>query len=346
MLTGDALGRTSSRPIVVGSRGSALALWQTQWVIDRLRAAHPAAVCRLEEIRTQGDRTQALNIPLAQLGGKAVFVAELERALLAGAVDIAVQPMNDRVLTEAEATRAIDLAIHSLKDLPGTVPDALTIAAVTAREDPRDALVTRDGRKLAELPTGARVATSSLRRRSQLLHARPDLRIEEIRGNVDTRVRKVLDPAGPDGVVLAVAGLRRLELERYIAEYFPTTVMVPAAGQGALAVEVRRADRRLRRLLAAVDHRATRQAVLAERALLVALGGGCQLPLGAHATLAPDGATLELHAVVGSVDGTRLVCATGSGPVTQPAHLGRRVAAEMRRGGASDILAEILGTRW
>ena len=335
----------SHQPVVVGSRGSALALWQTQWVVDRLRAAHPAVDCRVEQIKTQGDRTQALNISLTQLGGKAVFVVELERALLAGAVDVAVQPMNDRVLAEAEATRAIDAAVHSLKDLSGRLPEDLTIAAVTAREDPRDALVTRDGRTLAELREGARVATSSLRRRAQLLHLRPDLRIEEIRGNVDTRVRKALDPAGPDGVVLAVAGLRRLELERYVAEYCPTDVMVPAAGQGALAVEVRRADRRLRRLLAAVDHRPTRQAVLAERALLVALGGGCQLPLGAHATLAPDGATLELIAVVGSVDGARLVRASGTGPATQPARLGRRVAAELRRGGAGAIIGEILQAR-
>ncbi len=310
-----------------------------------MRAAHPAVDCHVEQIKTQGDRTQALNISLAQLGGKAVFVVELERALLAGAVDIAVQPMNDRVLAEAEATRAIDAAVHSLKDLPGRLPKELTIAAVTAREDPRDALVTRDGRTLAELREGARVATSSLRRRAQLLHLRPDLRIEEIRGNVDTRVRKVLDPAGPDGVVLAVAGLRRLELERYIAEYFPTDVMVPAAGQGALAVEVRRADRRLRRLLAAVDHRPTRQAVLAERALLVALGGGCELPLGAHATLSADGATLDLIAVVGSVDGVRLVRASGTGPATQPARLGRRVAAELRRGGAGAIIGEMLRAR-
>jgi hydroxymethylbilane synthase len=345
-VNGKSTGRPRSRqPVVVGSRGSALALWQTQWVIDRLRAAHPDVDCCVEQIRTQGDRTQALNISLTQLGGKAVFVVELERALLAGAVDIAVQPMNDRVLAEAEATRAVDAAVHSLKDLPGKLPEELTIAAVTAREDPRDALVSRDGRALAELPSGARVATSSLRRRSQLLHLRPDLHIEEIRGNVDTRVRKVLDPNGPDAVVLAVAGLLRLGLERYIAEYLSTDVIVPAAGQGALAVEVRRADQRLRRLLAAVDHRPTRQAVLAERALLVALGGGCQLPLGAHATLSADGATLELVAVVGSIDGTRLVRARGTGPATQPARLGRRVAAELRRGGASAIIGEMLQAR-
>jgi hydroxymethylbilane synthase len=329
-------------PVVVGTRGSALALWQTQWVVDRLRAAHPAAVCAVATIKTQGDRTQAQNVPLAQLGGKAVFVAELERALLDSAVDLAIQPLNDRLLVEAEGARAIDLAVHSLKDLPGRLPEALTIAAFTTRDDPRDALVTRDGRTLADLPHGARVATSSLRRRAQLLHLRPDLRIEDIRGNVDTRVRKALDPAGPDGVVLAVAGLRRLQLERYIAEYFPTDVLVPAAGQGALAVEVRRADRRLRRWLAPLDHYPTRQAVLAERALLVALGGGCQLPLGAYASLSADGATLDLIAVVASVDGARLVRATASGPATQPARLGRRVASELRRGGAGAILRELL----
>ncbi len=336
---------TAREAVVVGTRGSALAMWQTEWVVERLRGRTSTVEFRLEPIRTQGDRTQASNVPLAQVGDKSMFVAELERALLAGAVDVAVHPMNDRALVEAEGIRTIDAAVHSLKDMPGKVPGGLEIAAVTPREDPRDVLVTRSGRTLAELPEGARVATGSLRRRAQLLHLRPDLRIEEIRGNVDTRIRKALDPAGPDGVVLAAAGLRRLGLERHIVEYFPTDVMVPAVGQGALAVEIRAGDRRLRRLLAAVDDAATRQAVKAERALLVTLGGGCQVPLGAHAVLRDDGKTLRLVGVVASVDGKRLVRAEGEGPATQPVRLGRRVAGELVRQGAGAILEEIVGVR-
>ena len=238
---------------------------------------------------------------------------------------------------------AIDAAVHSLKDLPGQLPDGLVLAAVTAREDARDALVSRRGHRLADLPEGARVATSSLRRRAQLLHLRPDLRIEEIRGNVDTRVRKALAADGPDAVVLAVAGLRRLGLERHISEYLAVETLVPAVGQGALAVEVRRADRRLRRLAALIDDAPTRQAVRAERAVLSALGGGCQVPLGAYASLDADGATLALVAVVASPDGRRYLRAAASGPANQPARLGRRVATELRRGGADELVQAARG---
>lgn len=330
----------ASGAIVVGTRGSDLALWQTNWVVARLRELAGGAEYRVATIKTQGDRTQALGTPLAQFGDKAVFVAELERALLAGGLDIAVQPLGDRMLlaAEAEAARAIDAAVHSLKDLPGELPAGLMLAAVTTREDPRDALVSRAGHTLASLPHGARVATSSLRRRAQLLHHRPDLRIEEIRGNVDTRVRKTLAEDGPDAAMLAVAGLRRLGLERRISEYLAVETMVPAVGQGALAVEVRRDDRRLRRLVAAVDDTPTRLAVRAERAVLAALGGGCQVPLGAHARLSADGATLDLIAVVASPDGRRYLRAAASGSAHQPARLGRRVAALLRRDGADDII--------
>lgn len=337
--------------IVLGTRGSDLALWQTNWVVERLRARAgeaEQAEYRVATIKTQGDRTQAAGTPLAQFGDKAVFVAELERALLAGAVDVAVQPLNDRLLLAAEAATmpaaaAIDAAVHSLKDLPGQLPSELVLAAITAREDPRDALVSRAGYTLATLPHGARVATSSLRRRAQLLHQRPDLRIEEIRGNVDTRVRKALAPDGPDAAVLAVAGLRRLGLERHISELIAVETLVPAVGQGALAVEVRRADRRLRRLVVAVDDLPTRQAVRAERAVLAALGGGCQVPLGAYAHLSADGAALDLIAVIASPDGRRYLRATASGPARQPARLGRRVAAELRRAGADEIVQAARG---
>src|SRR5215469_10364519 len=188
------------RPFVVGTRGSTLALWQTNWALDRVRERVPQAEFTLQTISTQGDHTQARGTPLAKLGDKGVFVAELERALLEGSLDVAVQPMNDRALAEAEraADTGVDAAIHSLKDLPSAITPGLALAAIPLREDPRDALVSRHGLGLRDLPEGAVVATSSLRRRAQLLAIRPDLRLIEMRGNLDTRLRKALAPEGPD----------------------------------------------------------------------------------------------------------------------------------------------------
>ena len=337
-------GRAS---VVVGTRGSALALWQTHWVLDAVRRCGQAAEFTIEEIRTRGDRTQLSDVPLTLLGDKSMFVAELERALLAGELDAAVQPMNDLALVEAEragegAPPTIDAAVHSLKDLPGTLPRRLTLAAITEREDPRDALVSRSGKGLFELPSGAVVATSSLRRRAQVLHARPDLRVTDIRGNVDTRLRKAMALDGPDATILAYAGLRRLGLENNVTELLPVEVIVPAVGQGALGVEVRASDDQTRRLLRAVDHKPTRAAVSAERAVLAALGGGCQVPLGAHARVSDDGSVVRLLAVVASLDGRQLVRVERDGPATQPARLGRAVARELLDGGARDILRDIL----
>ncbi|MGH2485562.1 MAG: hydroxymethylbilane synthase, partial [Ktedonobacterales bacterium] len=278
-----------------------------------------------------------------------MFVAELERALLTGALDIAVQPLNDVALVEAEARRAgrasgVDAAVHSLKDLPGKLTAGLTIAAIPAREDPRDALISRRGLRLNDLPHGAVVATSSLRRRAQLLHLRPDLRIVSIRGNVDTRLRKTLASDGPDATVLAVAGLNRLGLEAHITEYLPTGTLVPAVGQGALAVEARTSDTATLRLLRRIDDLPTRRSVTAERAVLATLGGGCQVPLGAHATLSPDGATLRLLAVVASLDGACIVRVEREGPANRPAALGREVARTLLRDGARAILDGIQQT--
>jgi len=344
-------GRSDKSSIVVGTRGSALALWQTRYVLDRLRARHPQLTAAIEEITTRGDRTQALHIPLTQLGDKSMFVAELERALLAGELDVAIQPMNDRALHDAEMEIAgahpahpqpIDAAVHSLKDLPGRLDERLVIAAVPEREDPRDALVSLHGLGLMELPAGAVVATSSLRRKAQVLHLRPDLRVTDIRGNVDTRLRKSLAPDGPDATILAAAGMKRLGLAEYITEFLPADMMVPAVGQGALAVEVRAGDTRLRRLLRGIDDPRTRRAVTAERAVLAELGGGCQVPLGAHATLSPDGQTVRLVAVVASLDGTRLVRVEREGAVARAAALGRSAARALLRGGAAEILGDIL----
>lgn len=333
-------------PVVVGTRGSALALWQTHHVLDLLRPTAPGMEFAVREITTRGDRTQALHVPLTQLGDKSMFVAELERALLAGELDVAVQPMNDRTLVEAErgaAGDAIDAAVHSLKDLPGRLDRRLVIAAVPEREDPRDAVVSRSGVGLMDLPGSAVVATGSLRRQAQIRHLRPDLQVTHIRGNVDTRLRKALAPEGPDAVILAAAGLRRLGLDGHITELLPVETLVPAVGQGALAIEVRADDRRMRRLLRDIDHAPTRCAVEAERAVLAALGGGCQVPLGAHATVTADGATLRLLAVVASLDGSRLIRVEREGPARRPAALGRAVARELLRGGAAAIIRDILG---
>jgi len=346
----------AERALVVGSRGSPLALWQTNWALEHLREQSPAeadARFVVEIIRTQGDRTQASNTPLAQLGDKGMFVAELERALLAGALDVAIQPMNDHALAEAERAahagaaddqmdQRIDAAVHSLKDLPSVVTPGLALVAITEREDARDALVSRAGLRFADLPQGATVATSSLRRRAQLLHARPDLRIVEIRGNVDTRLRKTLAADGPDATILAAAGLRRLGLADHITELLPIDLLTPATGQGALAIEARADDRRARRLLRPLDHQSTRRAVTAERAVLATLGGGCRVPLGAHAIPSPDGVSLRLLAVVASPDGRRLIRVERVGLARRPVALGHLVARELLRQGAGEIMREVL----
>lgn len=356
---------TSPQEIIVGTRGSALALWQTEAVIALLRRQHPEARFAIQTVKTQGDKTQALAIPMSQLGDKAMFVAELEQALLAQRLHIAVEPLQDRLLVEQErlaqdqlaqpgqreqivpAVQAIDAAVHSLKDLPGELPAGLTVAAITERADARDVLVSRQGWTLERLPRGARVATSSLRRRAQLLHLRPDLQIVEIRGNIDTRLRKALAPDGPDAIVLAAAGLKRLGLTEHISEYLPLEVMLPAAGQGALAVEVRASDTWLVELVAAAEHLPTRRAVQAERALLTELGGGCQVPIGVYASVeAPASLTasrqdeLFLQAVVASPDGRQLIRRVGRGLLAAPEDLGRAVAEDLLAAGADEILAQ------
>ncbi len=250
----------SSRSFVIGTRGSRLALRQTDIVLNALRSACTAARLDVRAIRTAGDRSRA---SLSEIGGRGVFVVELERALLSGEIDIAV---------------------HSLKDLPSLETPGLTIAAVTLREDPRDALVSRDGRLLSDLPPRAVVGTGSPRRAAQLLALRPDLRVADIRGNVDTRIRKVQD-GDYDAVVLAAAGLARLGCLDRAAEILPPEVMLPAAGQGALAVQARTDDGEAAELVRAVDHPDTRAAVTAERAFERRLGGGCQAAIAALAVI-------------------------------------------------------------
>ena len=244
--------------VVIGSRGSELALWQTNHIADLLRSAAPGLAVEIEVVSTRGDRI--LDKPLPEIGGKGVFTEELERAL---------------------RDESIDLAVHSLKDLPVQEPDGLTIGAIPERATPLDAIVARNAASLAELPEGARVGTSSLRRKAQLLVKRPDLTIVDLRGNVETRIAKVLEKRELDAAVLACAGLERLGLQDVISEVLQPDVMLPAPGQGALAIQCREDDGDLLELLAAIDHGESRAEVTAERALLQGLGGGCSAPIGA-----------------------------------------------------------------
>ncbi|MEZ4866455.1 MAG: hydroxymethylbilane synthase [Caldilineaceae bacterium] len=271
--------------VILGTRTSELALWQTNHIIAQLQAAWPTLQCKLEPFVTQGDRTQAQGKPLPAIGGKGLFTAELEEAL---------------------RTAAIDLAVHSLKDLPVEDSPGLTLGAITSRADVRDALVARAGWTLATLPQGAVVGTSSTRRAAQLLAARPDLIIRSIRGNVGTRVRKVM--AGEyDATVLAVAGLERLGLLDQASEILPLPIMLPAPGQGALAVQCRADDEATLALLAAINDSRVRAAVDAERAFLHELGGGCSAPVAAYAQPVPNTDALTLDALVGAADGQHMI---------------------------------------
>jgi hydroxymethylbilane synthase len=289
--------------LVIGSRGSQLALWQAHWVEARLAAL--GLESRIEIIKTTGDRVTS--VPLSSVGGKGLFTKEIEDALLA---------------------REVDLAVHSLKDLPTEIPEGLQITAIPEREDPRDAMV---GKRLAELRKGAKVGTSSLRRSAQLRRLRPDLQVESVRGNVDTRLRK-LDEGQYEAIVLAAAGLMRLGWSDRIAETLDPEVMCPAVGQGALAVETRVGELTCQTL----DHAETRAAVTAERALLAALGGGCQTPIGAHAQVI--GAQVRITAIVLSADGSRSVCDRAEGAASEAGLIGQELGKRLLRQGADQIL--------
>ena len=301
--------------ITIGSRGSQLALWQSRWVAAELERRGFST--SLEIIKTTGDRITG--VPLSQVGGKGLFTKELEEALLAGSIDIAV---------------------HSLKDMPTELPEGLTLAATPVREDPRDALI---GGALAQLPHGARVGTSSLRRSAQLRHARPDLVIESVRGNLDTRLRK-LDEGQYDAILLAAAGLRRLGWADRIAELLPIEIMCPAAGQGALAIEaLAHGSPGSLAACRALEDAATRAAITAERATLAELGGGCQVPIGAYASV--DGDTLQLRALVADPTGrlAPVVC-SAQGSADEAEALGRQAAEQLLASGAGEILEAVYGS--
>jgi hydroxymethylbilane synthase len=297
------------RAFVVGTRGSRLALRQTELILDLLRGRYPDLRFEVREVRTEGDRRA--NEPLSRIGGQGVFVKELEAALLRGEVD---------------------LAVHSLKDVPAELSPGLTLAAIPERGDPSDALVARDGAMLSALPSGARVGTGSARRAVQLRALRPDIEPVDIRGNVDTRVRKV-DEGQVAAVVLAAAGLERLGLLDRASELFSPNVMLPSVGQGALAVEARADDAALLELLSAIDHRETRIACEAERAFLGWLGGGCRLPFGALAEV--EGDTLGIRGFISDADGVQLLRADASGPAAGAEAVGVRLAERLLEQGAA-----------
>ena len=305
----------TTQRIRIATRKSPLAMWQAEHVADALRAAHPGIEVEILGMSTQGDKI--LDTPLAKIGGKGLFVKELEQRMQQGDADIAV---------------------HSMKDVPVELPDGLHLAVILQREDPRDAFVSNRHEDLAALPQGAVVGTSSLRRQCQLADTRPDLQIRPLRGNVNTRLRK-LDDGEYDAIILASAGLKRLGFEQRIRAFLPLEQSLPAIGQGAIGIECRSDDARVNALLAPLHHAPTATCIAAERAMNQRLEGGCQVPIGGHATL--DGDRLQLRGLVGTVDGSEIVRAEIEGPATDAARLGVALAEELLAHGAAAILREL-----
>jgi len=305
---------TTMSSLKLGTRGSALALWQANWTKTELEKRWPGLTVELVPIKTTGDKI--LDVPLAKIGGKGLFTKELDEALLDGRIDVAV---------------------HSLKDVPFQLPDGIDFAAIPEREDPRDAFVS-NGRKLEELPAGARIGTSSLRRQVQLRHRFPALNLMTLRGNVDTRLRKLASDEF-DGIVLALAGLKRLGHAERVTQILEDDVMVSAVGQGALGIVSRSSDASTRARLEILDHAPTRTAVTAERGLLRSLGGSCQVPIAGRATL--EGVQLTIKGLIASLDGRRVIAEQLTGPAESADALGMELGRKLLELGAGDILAEI-----
>ncbi len=303
--------------IRIATRKSPLAMWQAEYVRDRLMAIHPELNVELLGMTTQGDKI--LDSPLAKIGGKGLFVKELEQQMLDGGADIAV---------------------HSMKDVPVAFPGGLHLAVICEREDPRDAFVSNHFQSLDELPQGAKVGTSSMRRQCQLKALRPDLQILDLRGNVNTRLRK-LDEGQYDAIILAAAGLIRLGFETRITQTMSTGISLPAIGQGAVGIECRSNDERINQLIAPLNDSATRTRVLAERAMNNRLEGGCQVPIAGHATL--EGDALHLRGLVGSADGEKMIRGERLGPQADAEAMGIELAEELLQNGAAEILNELYG---
>ncbi len=302
--------------MIIGTRQSILALWQSNYIADCLRKKYPDCTVTLKKIVTKGDRI--LDVPLAKIGDKGLFTKELETALIDG---------------------EIDLAVHSLKDMPTKLPTGLILTAITKRANAGDAFVSNKYARIEDLPSGAVLGTSSLRRRAQILAARPDLVIVDLRGNIDTRLKK-LDTGNMDAIILAAAGLERLGYKDRIREIIPDSFCLPAVGQGALAIETRENDEEVRTMLNFLNHKITQQATDAERAFLSLLGGGCQVPIGVHATIEND--NIEITAVIASLDGITVLRDKINGKVENSIALGTELGRKMLETGGQKILAEIL----
>ncbi|MCK4535928.1 MAG: hydroxymethylbilane synthase [Desulfuromonadales bacterium] len=305
-----------TKQLRIGTRASQLALWQANWVKDELEKRYPDLEVSLTKIKTQGDKI--LDVPLAMVGGKGLFVKEIEEAMLRGEVDVAV---------------------HSMKDVPTFFPEGLSLRCITEREDPRDIVILRPGVSTwKELPPSARIGTSSLRRKAQLLHLRPDLQMVDIRGNVETRIRKLTED-DLDAVILAAAGMKRLGFASQISEYLPTSTSLPAIGQGALGLESRSDDAEINNLIDFFNHSETACAVIGERAVLRRLEGGCQVPIAAYGTV--SGETLSLTGLVSSVDGRNFLKKTMKCHVNEAEKTGISLADDLLIKGAGKILNEV-----
>jgi hydroxymethylbilane synthase len=306
--------------LLIGTRGSALARRQASWVGSLLQERFEGTHVEYETIKTKGDKL--LDVPLAKVGGKGLFVKEIEEALLAGQVD---------------------LAVHSVKDIPASLPDGLTITAIPEREDPRDVLISKDGETFQRLRKGARVGTSSLRRRALLLKIREDIHVVPMRGNLDTRIRK-MEQGVVDAVVLAAAGIRRMGLESRITEILSPREFIPAIGQGALGIETRMDDEKVNALVRALDHPETRLCVRAERAFLKSLHGGCQVPIGGLAKI--HGNRMTLHGMVADLDGKPMFLEEIQGDPMDAQQLGKELAVRIMRQGAREILETLYGRQF
>jgi hydroxymethylbilane synthase len=304
-----------NNPIKIGTRGSKLALWQANWVKSVLEQNFPPTPIELIVIKTQGDKI--LDVPLAKVGGKGLFVKEIEQALL---------------------TRRIDIAVHSMKDMPADIPEGLCIGAIPERENPVDVFISRNGAQFNELAAGSVIGTSSLRRGAQLRHARPDIVIQPIRGNLDTRLKK-LESENFDALVLAAAGVKRLDLEHKITEYLDPEIMLPAVGQGALCIEIRKDDSTVGPLVASLEHASTRAVVAGERAFLNRLEGGCQVPIAGHGRISEK--QFAITGLVAEVDGSRVIKGEKSGPLDSAETIGIDLAEELLAGGADKILEKL-----
>ncbi len=301
--------------IIIGTRGSQLALWQANWVKTALIGKHPGLSVDLLIIKTKGDKI--LDVPLAKVGGKGLFVKEIEEAI---------------------SDKRVDLAVHSMKDMPADIPEGLCISAVPEREDPKDVLISRRGLLLHQLPQGARIGTSSLRRSAQIKHLRPDAEIVSLRGNLDTRLKK-LETENFDAIILAAAGVKRLGLESRITQYLDDSMMLPAVGQGALCIESRKDDAEVLPLIAALDHPATRTVVMGERAFLNRLEGGCQVPIAAHGKI--ENNWFVISGLVADLEGKTIIRETLSGVLSESESVGIRLAETLLSKGAGQILESL-----